>query len=413
MMTLIYMILNIPASITGSFLTKKFGLRFGMILVAWLNFIGGCIRCLGYKKGNETFFWIAFGGQIFCALAQPLALNSATLLAFNWFGEKERTVVSVVSVLMAIFGGGASFAIGPSLLTAGSTDMSGSEFGMLTFLGAQVLIATMNLLLVVVFFKANPPTPPILLKSSKSEETIASINSEPAMEDESSRKNDETLSLIDIGTKQTFFEGVKSIITDIHFINLALAFTFVNSVFSSFASILNQVIQSKGYTPFDGSKFNIIMMVCSVIGSIVMGILFDKTKRYKLIAMMSSLLATFGFACFATVMIWNRSDFLFGMGLFSHLFIGLFAIPTLPLIAQMIADVTFPVLPSTSAALAGGFGTVCAGIYLIIINFIQEYVSNETSSIVILWMDVGMMLMCFIMLSLFRGKFKRTLSEKS
>ena len=49
MMSMVYLILNIPMSIIGSFLMKKYGLRMCIIIVAVVNFFGGWIRCMGYK----------------------------------------------------------------------------------------------------------------------------------------------------------------------------------------------------------------------------------------------------------------------------------------------------------------------------------------------------------------------------
>src|SRR3989338_5063757 len=52
MMTLIYLICYVPMTSISSYVMKKHGLRTSIMMAAVLNFVGGWVRCLGYKVGH-------------------------------------------------------------------------------------------------------------------------------------------------------------------------------------------------------------------------------------------------------------------------------------------------------------------------------------------------------------------------
>src|SRR5687768_117744 len=135
------MIFNVPMSIVSSYIMKRFGLRASMFVGVMLNFIGGCVRFAGFKRGNELFLWIIFVGQCITAIARPFIGNASTLFASNWFGEKERATATSVGSFFSVLGSAAIFGIAPWLVSANS------EIGMAVLLGVEATIA--GVLLVV------------------------------------------------------------------------------------------------------------------------------------------------------------------------------------------------------------------------------------------------------------------------
>jgi len=289
---------------------------------------------------------------------------------------------------MSMFGGGMAFAIGPLLITLNTT--SGSEYGFLTLLATQGAIATVLLLLIVAFFQDRPPTPPIV-------DMDDSINNDPQSDPYAISRN------------QSFLEASKAVLLNPHFLVLMICFACCNAFFQSFATVLTQIIVPKGYTIFDGSKFSVLSMVCTIIGGFTIGVLADRTKRFKLIACTTSFLSVCGFGLFAVIMMWKRTEFLFFIACIANATIGLTIIPTIPVLLEMMTEVTFPVLPSTSASILGGFGTIFSLMYLVVINILQLITTD--SSQIILWIDLGLLTCEFVLLVLFRGKFLRTNHE--
>ncbi|EFC47785.1 predicted protein [Naegleria gruberi] len=398
---------------------KRFGLRCCMIIFGSLTFIGMWIRCFGYKKGDETYLWIAFCGQTFIAFAQPFLTSISGLLGVNWFGDKERTLVQVAALLTAALGGGVAFAIGPSLITMGKREMHGSEIGMLAYLSSQAFISTACLLLIVIFFKDRPPTPPVLIKEIQ---TMEKLDENEQMLTEESRltinlttddinieKGFESFNSKDIYPEQTFWIGFKKLMTSPHFIMLTISSSCLISVFQTM-SILDQIINPKGYTTFDTANLNIVNLVFVVFGCFGLSIVFDKTKRFKLISCISSFMACLGFACFAIILQWNKSDFTIILVYLSMVVIGCSAIPSLPLISQMIVYSTYPIHPATSLVISSAFSTIWNVIMWVIVNVLLSEMSNSSS--VILWLSFALLIVSFIMTVLFRGKFDNILVNK-
>ncbi|KAG2391943.1 hypothetical protein C9374_013428 [Naegleria lovaniensis] len=418
MMTLVYLVVYVPMSSVSTLVMKKRGLRTSILIASILNFIGGWVRCLGYKKGEELYFWIAFLGQSLCAVAQPLVSNAPTLLSNNWFGEKERTLATTIGTLCGILGSGVAFGIGPALLgiNEGSTaedDWSGSEYGMLLLLMGQALLATLLLTGSVAFFQDKPPTPPVFKAPKEALTQSTSINE--------TNPNDGAEHIIDDDhNRHSFWHDLKAVMLNCNFVTLVCAYSVGYSVLQSFVALIDQIIVPKGYTPYDGSVFGLTVIVFGIVGALFIGVIVDRTKRYKLICACCGLLATIGFAGFAVVMLWRRTTLLFYMACLSLAALGMFSVPTVPICLEMSCEVTYPVPSSTSTSIIYGAGTMTAGAILVILDIIQQYqlhsnnskVSNNTSMQLILWIDLGLLGLSFIFTCLFRGKYKRMMNEK-
>ena len=284
---------------------KKYGLRSCVLIFGILTCIGMWIRCLGYGKGNETNLWIAFIGQFLIAFAQHFVSSVSSLLSVNWFGDRERTLVLVSTLLMGVIGGGVSFAIGPTLITIGKSEMDGSEMGMLIYLIGQSVIASICLVLIVLFVKDKPPTPPVIMKKKESEEEMNQENLEieeksnetnetNEIQEESNINNDiengnspthsnneeeiqEESNKKDIYPEQTFIEGMKKLVTSPHFIMLTVASSCLTSVLQTL-QILDQIITPKGYSTFDGANFNMVNLVFVLIGCFALSIFLTRQK---------------------------------------------------------------------------------------------------------------------------------------
>ncbi|EFC46471.1 predicted protein [Naegleria gruberi] len=427
-MSMIFLIVQLPTSWGVSFVMKRYGLRWCMIIFGVLTFIGMWIRCFGYKKGSETYLWIAFCGQTLIAIGQPFVHSISGLLSVNWFGDKERTLVQVVTLLMGLIGGGVSFAIGPSLITMGQTAMRGSEIGMIIYLVLQAVIASACLVLIVIFVKDKPPTPPVIIKENQTIDSTEEKDEEPTEGTNltiNSESNEGQFNAIesghhgekpfsnsnakDIYPQQTIWQGAKKLLTSPHFIMLTIGSSCLNSVFQTLA-ILEQLITPKGYTTFDNANIGLVHLVFVLIGCFGLSILFDKTKRFKLISCISSFTACIGFACFSVIMQWEKTDFTLAMVYLSFVVIGVSAIPSLPLISQMLVYSTYPVHPATSLVISSAIGTIWSVIFLVIVNVLQSEVTN--SSNIILWMDLSLLIIGFVMVLLFRGKFDNVLVNK-
>ena len=119
-------------------------------------------------------------------------------------------------------------------------------------------------------------------------------------------------------------------------------------------------------------------------------------------------MSVIGFGMFAIIMQWEKSDFTLIFIYLSFIIIGCSAIPSLPLISQMVVYSTYPIHPATSLVISSVFGTVWSVVFLFVINILQSQLREKASSI-ILWMDLVLLIVGFLMILLFRGNFNNIL----
>ena len=255
----------------------------------------------------------------------------------NWFGEKERTLATTIGTLCGILGSGVAFGIGPALLgiNDGSTaedDWSGSEYGMLLLLLGQALLATLLLTGSVAFFQDKPPSPPVVKAPKEALMPSTSINE--------TNPNEGVEHIIDSDDhhRHSFWHDLKSVMLNCNFVTLVCAYSVGYSVLQSFVALIDQIIVPKGYTPYDGSVFGLTVIVFGIFGALIIGIIVDRTKRYKLICACCGLFATIGFSGFAVVMLWRRTTLLFYMACLSLAALGMFSVPTVPICLEMSCE---------------------------------------------------------------------------
>jgi len=60
MMALVYLVVYVPMSSLSSYVMKRYGLRTSMLIAGVLNFVGGWIRCVGYKVSPQVNLYNEF-----------------------------------------------------------------------------------------------------------------------------------------------------------------------------------------------------------------------------------------------------------------------------------------------------------------------------------------------------------------
>jgi MFS family permease len=422
-----YMIAFVPTSIVSSFVQAKIGLRASVFIAVSLNFVGGCIRFAGFKQGHEAFFWILLGGQCITAFAQPFIGNATTLLASNWFGDKERTIATTIAAFCSVLGSAAAFGIAPWL--AGDE----SEKGMIILLGGEAAFAAVLLVSFVAFFQDKPPTPPSYshvkhvvhqqqhLNVNESEQVeTTEVTDQEEDEDERSSVSAKFAAAIDLnpGTinlnSPSFINGFLTSIKNIHFLILLFSFAMGYGVVQTFVTFLDQIIVPMGYSVHDGSLFGIVVVVSGVLGAVVIGIIADYTKKYKLLLCFSGIAAVGAFAFFTVTMLYDRSPVTFAMSCLSLALLGMFASPTIPLILQMSVECTFPVPESTTNTILNAVGTIVTSVCILVLDAVEkDKTKKKTGSMkTAMWIMLGLLALAIAVSFLFNSPYKRLAHER-
>jgi MFS family permease len=420
-LAMIYSIVYVPTSLLSSFVMKRFGLKFSVFIAVMLNFIGGCVRFAGFKKGHEVFFWIVFLGQCITAVAQPFVGNATTMLASNWFGEKERATATTLATFFSILGSAAIFGIGPWL--AGNE----SETGMMILLGGEAALACVLLVLFVAIFRDKPPTPPSYRHHhnhhiTSSDETVPvspSVNDEESDTEINTEHHVKLVTPMQVAKpleSNSFFKDFWLIIKNFHFIMLLISYSVGYGVVQSFVTLLDQIIVPMGYTVKDGSIFGVAVVLAGMIGAVVMGIIADYTKRYKLLLVFCASIGTGAFAWFSIIMMSHKTTGKFITSAIAIALLGMFACPTVPLTLELSVETTFPVTESTSASILNAVATLVSATCILILDLVERDAGKgkKTGSMQMsLWIMLGLLVASIFCALLFNSKYKRLEHESS
>jgi FLVCR family feline leukemia virus subgroup C receptor-related protein len=423
-----YMVAYVPMSLASSWVMKRFGLKASVFIAVMCNFVGSCIRFSGFKKGHELYFWIVFGGQCVTALAQPFVGNATTMLASNWFGEKERTTATTIATFLSILGSAAIFGVGPLLVG------DASETGMMILLGSEAALACLNLVVFVLVFHEKPPSPPSyrhhhsrrasvyipqpvvpVIESITYGQGTDTENDYESSEDEDIKSFSKLT--IPIGPNNVHLEGGSSFTKDfwvaiknIHFVFLMISFALGYAVVQSFSVMLDQIIVPMGYTEKDGSIFGITVIFCGMGGAAIMGIIADYTKRYKLLLCISGLGGLGAFTWFSVNMLYQKTPTRMILSCISIALLGIFACPSVPLTLELSVETTFPIPESISASILNALSTLVSAACILILDVIEK---EETGSMQnTLWVCLGLLASALIATFLFNSKYKRLEFEK-
>ncbi len=517
-----YMVANVPMSLISSFVMKKHGLKSSVFIAVLFNFIGGCIRLIGFRKGQELYFWILFSGQCITALAQPFVSNATTVLASKWFGEKERTTATTIATFLSILGSAFIFGVGPVVIGEDN-----SETGMATLLGAEALLAAVILILFVIMFREKPPTPPTLghhhhhhhghhhhsrvhghdeekeqqnryrnvitfdptahvavhesitsreddlilannnnnggggggnhrqatkidvkqqygtygtmtnsnvnvnanvndIENDLDSDTNSDRSGSSGSSGSSGTGTDTESSLSEVAPSKitipigpsvvhmepnSFAKDFWVVIKNIHFLFLVVSYSLGFAVIQSFAVMLDQIIVPMGYSIKDGSIFGIIVVCTGMFGAVIMGLVADYTKRYKLLLCLSGLGGCASFAWFAINMLRHRTTIGMVMSCISIALLGFFACPTVPLTLELSVETSFPMPENVSASILNACSTLVSAVCVLSLDMVKK--DSKTGSMQsALWICLGLLGVAIIPMFLFGSPYKRMEYEK-
>ena len=151
MVNIIYLAF-VPFSILSSFIIDRFGLYMSVVVAVVGCALGAWLRYAGvfYYSGN---FWVALVGQGLIGIAQPfMGMNTITLLATNWFGEKERTIAATIAGLFNVIGAGIAYGVGPAVIS--------TVFDIPALILGQAITSSVLAVGTLAIFRGRPPVPP-------------------------------------------------------------------------------------------------------------------------------------------------------------------------------------------------------------------------------------------------------------
>ena len=151
------------------------------------------------------------------------------------------------------------------------------------------------------------------------------------------------------------------------FIILFFGFGLALGIFNCLTTLIEQILCTKGYTDEDSGYFGAGMIISGLVGSLIGGLLLDKTKRFEEISKICFSMSAITSICIALVLMWNNDNSLvYYLTLFSFCVFGFFGLPLLPICMEMSVECVYPIPEATSTGLLFIAGQL-VGIVLILI----------------------------------------------
>ncbi|XP_077299104.1 histamine transporter [Arctopsyche grandis] len=312
--SMIFMITYIPLIFPASWMLDKFGLRVSAILGSFGTMAGSWLKVFSVPR---DMFWLGFLGQSVVGISQVFVLNLPARLAAVWFGPNQVSSACSIGVFGNQLGIAAGFLLPPMLVkNSGNYEQIGHDLSVMFYCLAG--LTTVLFVLILLFFKAGPPTPPSAAQDIQNP----------------------------IG--DNFFKSIKRLATNRNYILLLLSYGMNVGCFYAISTLLNQVILQ--YYPGaneDAGRIGLVIVLAGMLGSVMCGIILDKTHRFKETAfgvysasLIGMVIYTFTLSTGYIVIVYI-SSFLLGFFMTGYLAVGF----------EFAAEVTYPEPEGTTAGI--------------------------------------------------------------
>nr|XP_039250485.1 solute carrier family 49 member A3-like [Styela clava] len=306
------LVVSIIFGFVWSYVMNRIGLRACMLTSAWMAFIGAGLRICSTIETipDEVRLALLFIGQVISGIVQPLAIYSAPKLAAIWFPSNQRSIATTASGMANPVG---------VVLTGIVSPLFVDQDGFIHMRYMLIAYSCMPLLCVVmttiIMTSDGPPSPPSYGGT--------------------------------VTTSENFFAGVKEILQNRAYVILMIGVGSAIGLYSSFATLVEQVLCPWGYTDTIAGVCGSVMTLAGLVGAIIMSLIVDRTKRFS-----ESLKFMFISAAVATIVFTVTHKMYMGylivleMGMLGFLSFGIS-----PIGMETAAECTFPVGVSIGIAM--------------------------------------------------------------
>jgi len=343
--SMIYMVTYIPLIFPASWFLQKKGLRLSVVIGSVGTCIGSWIKVLGTGQGNWCFP-IVFCGQTVVAISQIFILGIPAELAAAWFPSTQVSTACAVGVFGNQLGIALGFVIPPIVVKNQNNEQEfhliGSDlFNM--FLTIAIL-TTLSTILIVIAFKDRPPTPP-----SRASELGGS-------------KED-----------GNYLSSIRRLVRNPGFVLLLITYGLNVGVFYAISSLLNTVVLKHfNDAQEDAGRMGLVIVCCGMAGSMVCGIILDKTHQYKKTTLAVYFLSFVGMILYTFTLRFGHIEVVY---VFAG-FLGFFMTGYLPVGFDFGVEITYPESEGTSSGLLNAsaqvFGIACTMASERIITIVED-----------------------------------------
>ncbi|CAB4068041.1 FLVCR [Lepeophtheirus salmonis] len=346
----------IPLIFPASWILQKKGLRKSILLGSLGTCLGSWIKVLATHPSS---FNLLFSGQTIVAISQIFILGIPAQLAATWFPADQVSSACAIGV----FGNQLGVALGFVLPASFIRSSVGSNFvttqnDLFAMFMAVAIITTVLLIIIIFAFSDKPLNPPSPAQKA-AVETLA---------------------------EEDYLSSIKRLITNKNYILLLITYGLNVGVFYAVSTILNSVVVLYYKdAEVDAGRIGLVIVLCGMVGSMVCGIILDKTHAYKATTFAVYILTAMGMTIFTfTVNLGHIEIVYFTAGV-----LGFFMTGYLPIGFEFAAEITYPESEGTSSGLLNAsaqiFGIICTLIAERLLEFTHKaFIPNGVLIIVLI-----------------------------
>ncbi|XP_053207837.1 uncharacterized MFS-type transporter C09D4.1-like [Panonychus citri] len=241
----------------SAYCLDKFGLRSCLLMASGFNLFGSAIK---YYSIIYPDFLVACLGQSLVATGQVFNFFLPSSIALTWFPAEVASTITAIALFPMFFGNGLGYYL-PSLAVPDGSSPSVQKMDLERFFLYYTLSASL-LYFLNLFLLKNRPKYPSSLASAKA-----------------------------LAENTEFIESWKVILTNRLSNFILITFTFLQTLANVVLGLLSPMISK--YFPNQNILIGIIGAIASlssVFGSLILAWVTDKTRKYKLVTLISSIL---------------------------------------------------------------------------------------------------------------------------
>lgn len=455
LLSTIYMFVFIVGNPFSSLVLDRFGLRVTLLVGASLNMIGSWIRVAG--SNHASYFALLFLGQLCCALAQCFTLHIPPLLAAYWFSPRERSIATSVGAVCNQLGVSVGFLVTVLLVNEANYK---SRLAVVAVVCASV--SSLAGVLLLVFFREKPPSPPSmsqvhhpLLGTSEQrqqqqiqqEDSSSPLSPPPSSSlivtedqeeqdnehvddgdnDDNDRDDDENDNRVTLGvtppTKTrsnrnrnissllAVLSSAKSVLTNVHYLNLLLGFGVSQGCYYALSTLLDQLVEPFGYGTSVAGTLGFILTLSGILGALFAGFIADRTQYHRALLRLCFLMSSVSIIALTIVL--QRRNMFYVLCVTSGIF-GFFITSVLPLAFELSVECTFEADRSSDVeALSGGFLMASAQVFGIVFTMVMDALTHRGYIKLAEWLVAGVLCASAMLVSVgYHGKLKRLEYER-
>jgi len=281
-------------------------------------------------------------------------LNAPAKVGSRWFGKNSRGSATSIASIANSFGVAIGFLL-PMLFVKPSypnDEYEAARSDIRSYVIFEAVLITILGIIVLALFKDKPPTPPSASAGSVHED---------------------------------FKESVKHLFTNRNYLYLLLSFACMNALFNTLGSVIGVIVANYGFTSNDSSIFGTAYLLSGIVGAAIAGVILDKTKKYKLLLIISSAISGVGLLLFCLVL--QTSNF--AIVFISITVVGFGMLAILPIGFELACEITFPIGEAMSSGCLMTAGQILGIAMVFLIDHLVSIGSNTIANFLLV-------VLCFI-----------------